>query len=145
MEFWFPQSAKLAFSKTPPEEASTPERRTENRGTRSRDLSPKDGLTKGTTGSRAHKFAEWEGRNRPAGWDNSYVCQKEEAFSIISMWPNFIKGFLFDQLYPLFKKKIIWPPSKLLKGKSLFLSNNASKFKGIFVFHLLYEIIISGK
>jgi len=61
------QSAKLAFSKTPPEEASTPERRTENRGTRSRDLSPKDGLTKGTTGSRAHKFAEWEGRNRPAG------------------------------------------------------------------------------
>jgi len=61
------QSAKLSFSKTPPEEASTPERRTENRGTRSRDLSPKDGLTKGTTGSRAHKFAEWEGRNRPAG------------------------------------------------------------------------------
>lgn len=44
------QSAKLAFSKTPPEERP----RTEFSST-------------GTTGSRAHKFAEWEERNRAAG------------------------------------------------------------------------------
>jgi len=54
------QSAKLAFSKTPPEERPTS-------GGSMMDGSS-NGLINGTvTGSRAHKFAEWEGRNRPAG------------------------------------------------------------------------------
>jgi len=52
------QSAKLAFSKTPPEERP---------GSGGRMDLPSTGTTNGTTGSRAHKFAEWEGRNRQAG------------------------------------------------------------------------------
>lgn len=51
------QSAKLAFSKTPPEE----------RPAASEEGASNGFIHNGTTGSRAHKFAEWEGRNRPAG------------------------------------------------------------------------------
>jgi len=52
------QSAKLAFSKTPPEERPGSKDSPIN-GTMINDST--------TTGSRAHKFAEWEERNRPAG------------------------------------------------------------------------------